>query len=75
MDRDVFRGPPVGRHFSAFGLTVALLWYFWSLHGQAFRSGDPGLSNKVFADVSVVLLCLILVLGPLARTPVDRHIT
>ena len=62
------RGPPVGRHLAAFGLTVALLWYFWSVHEQAFRSGDGwNLWNKVFADVSVVLLCLILMLGPLAR--------
>ena len=62
------RGPPVGRHLAAFGLTVALLWYFWSVHDQAFRSGDGGvLWNKVCADVLVVLLCLILLLGPLAR--------
>lgn len=63
----VVRGPPVGRHLAAFGLTAALLWYFWALHDQALRSGDPGLSNKVFADAAAVLLCLVLILGPLAR--------
>jgi DMSO/TMAO reductase YedYZ heme-binding membrane subunit len=61
------RGPPVGRHLAAFGLTVGLLWYFWWLHGQAIRSGNPGLSNRVFADASVALLCLILILAPMAR--------
>ena len=60
------RGPPLRRHLAAFGLTVALLWFFRFLHGSAYR-GDAGLSNKVFADASVVLLCLILMLGPLAR--------
>lgn len=62
------RGPPLGRHLAAFGLTVALLWYFWSVHQQALRSSEgSSLWNKVFADASVVLLCLVLMLGPLAR--------
>lgn len=66
--RDGVRGPPLGRHLAAFGLTLGLLWYFWSVHDQALGSGDgDALWNKVFADVSVVLLCLILMLGPLAR--------
>lgn len=64
----VVRGPPVGRHLAAFGITVALLWVFWSVHKQALPSSDgSGLWNKVFADASVVLLCLVLMLGPLAR--------
>lgn len=66
--RDGVRGPPLGRHLAAFGLTLGLLWYFWSVHDQAPRSGDGSvLWDKVFADASVVLLCLILMLGPLAR--------
>lgn len=64
--RSVDRGPPVGRHLTAFGLTIAILWVFLSIHNQASRNLS-GLSNKVFADTSVALLCLILMLGPLAR--------
>lgn len=64
----VISGPPLHRHLAAAGVTVAIVFVFWSVHDQAVRSGDgSGLWNKVFADASVVLLCLVLMLGPLAR--------
>lgn len=57
-------GPSLGRHASAVGLIVALMLLFFWLAGG--RSSLP-LSHAVFADVSLVLLCLILMLGALAR--------
>lgn len=55
-------GPPVSRHVAAVALTAALTaGVFWLL------GGEVPLSHAVLADVSVVLLCLILVLGAAAR--------
>ena len=55
-------GPPVGRHVAAVGLTSALTLalFFWF-------GGEVPLTHVVMADVSLVLLCLILLLGALAR--------
>ena len=61
----VRRGPPVGRHLAAIGMILALGFIFWQLHGgEMYIEGGW---NLVQADVSVVLLCLILMLGPAAR--------
>lgn len=60
------QGPPLGRHVAAVGLTLVLMLFFWWL-------GDPSsdeylpLSHAVLADTSLVLLCLILMLGAFAR--------
>lgn len=59
---EVRAGPPLGRHIAALALTVGLTAsLFWVLGG-----GLP-VTHAVFADVSLVLLCLILMLGAGAR--------
>jgi sulfoxide reductase heme-binding subunit YedZ len=62
-----FRGPPLGRHVAAIGLTVALMLVFFWLDANPEGGGSLPLSNAVLADTSIVLLCLILMLGPGAR--------
>ena len=53
---------PFGRHLAAVGSTVALMAvFFW------FDDRYLPLSHTVLADTSLVLLCLILILGPIAR--------
>jgi DMSO/TMAO reductase YedYZ heme-binding membrane subunit len=60
----VRRGPPLGRHVAAVGVVLVLIVGFrWFLK----EPGDDGLSNLVLADTSLVLLCLILILGAIAR--------
>lgn len=59
---DIRAGPPLGRHIAAVALTVGLTaWLTWALAG-----GLP-VTHAVFADVSLLLLCLILMLGAAAR--------
>lgn len=55
-------GPPVGRHLAAVGLTSVLTLALFLWFGGLFP-----LEHVVLADVSLVLLCLILLLGALAR--------
>jgi sulfoxide reductase heme-binding subunit YedZ len=65
--RHLRRGPPLGRHVAAVGLTVVLmLLFFWLTPGPDYQ-GPPYLGHLVLADTSLVLLCLILVLGAVAR--------
>ena len=60
------RGPPLGRHAAAVGLTAGLMLTFsWYGFGADWVSGMS--SNIVAADASVVLLCLVLMLGAGAR--------
>ena len=60
-------GPPLGRHAAALGLTIALMVVFvWTDTGLGRWNALP-LPHTVFADVSLVLLCLILALGGGAR--------
>ena len=63
----VRRGPPLGRHFAAVVVTLLLMLLVWRVPGE--RGGDEkfDLWNKVLADTSLILLCLILMLGPVAR--------
>jgi len=58
--------PPVGRHVAAVGMAIAVMFVFYWLDGN--RDGQELLlSHAVLADASVVLLCLTLMLGALAR--------
>ena len=60
------RGPPLGRHLGAVGVSLVLMLLFWWVQ----KGGDfdrERLWNLVLADTSFVLLCLILMLGPMAR--------
>jgi sulfoxide reductase heme-binding subunit YedZ len=63
----VRRGPPLGRHVAAVVVTLVLMLLVWRVPGE--RGGDEkyDLWNKVLADTSLILLCLILILGPVAR--------
>ena len=54
-------GPPLGRHAAAVGLTVVLML------GLYWLAGSDSLTHAVPADASLVLLCLILILGAGAR--------
>ena len=57
-------GPPFGRHAAAVGLTVGLMLVFsWLVDSD----GSLSLTHAVPADASLVLLCLILILGAGAR--------
>lgn len=47
------------------GLTMLLVWLFW--WGRTGADDGVTLSNTDLADASVVLLCLILMLGPVAH--------
>jgi len=47
------------------GVTLFLGFVFWQIHGGTVYVGVEW--NWVLADVSLVLLCLILILGPVAR--------
>jgi hypothetical protein len=65
--RAVRRGPPLGRHAAAVGLVVVLMLLFVWLQPGPDYSGPPYLGHLVLADTSFVLLCLILMLGAVAR--------
>ena len=57
----------MGRHLGAVGLTTALtVGLFWIGRDPDALRGLP-LSHTVLADVSLILLCLILGLGALGR--------
>ncbi len=57
------RGPPLSRHVAAVSLTAGLMFLFFWLDGERILP----LSHAVLADTSLALLCLILMLGALAR--------
>lgn len=60
-------GPPLGRHVAAVGLTVALIIALFWLDGNPDGGRELPLSHQVLAGASLVLLCLILMLGACAR--------
>ena len=60
-------GPPLGRHVAAVGLTVALTVALFWFDTNPDGGGSLPLSHQVLADTSLVLLCLILMLGACAR--------
>jgi sulfoxide reductase heme-binding subunit YedZ len=60
-------GPPLSRHVAAVSLTAALMLLFVGLDLSPDRWESLPLSHVVLADTSLVLLCLILMLGPVAR--------
>jgi sulfoxide reductase heme-binding subunit YedZ len=60
-------GPPLERHAAAAGLLAALALLFWWLQQPLYDEVPEHFWNRVFADTSMVLLCLVLVIGPLAR--------
>jgi DMSO/TMAO reductase YedYZ heme-binding membrane subunit len=62
IQRKPRRGPPVGRHMAAVGLTVVLMLLLWWLDGKSLP-----IEHVLLADTSLVLLCLVLMLGALAR--------
>lgn len=59
----VRRGPPLGRHAAAVGLILVLMPLFWWLDSDR----SLPISHALLADTSLALLCLILMLGALAR--------
>ncbi len=61
------RGPPLGRHVAAVAVTWVLILVFWRVPGDRAGTEALDLWNKVLADTSLVLLCLILILGAMAR--------
>ncbi|MGI9584437.1 MAG: hypothetical protein ACR2N7_02490 [Acidimicrobiia bacterium] len=63
IQRKPRRGPPVGRHVAAVCLTVVLMLLFWWLADER----SLHISHAVLADTSLVLLCLVLMLGAFAR--------
>jgi DMSO/TMAO reductase YedYZ heme-binding membrane subunit len=68
MDRRrVLRGPPIGRHLAAVGLLVVLMLLFVWVGIPRDRDGAPYVSHTLLADTSLVLLCFVLMLGPIAR--------
>ena len=67
MERGGIRpGPPLGRHVAAVVVTLVLMLLVWRVPGER-DFGGADLWNKVLADTSLILLCLILMLGPVAR--------
>ena len=61
------RGPPLGRHVAAVVVTLVLMLLVWWIPGERGGGDEFDLWNKVLADTSLILLCLILMLGPAAR--------
>ena len=61
------QGPPLGRHVAAVVVTMGLMLLVWRLPGGRNDLDGVELWNKVLADTSLILLCLILMLGPMAR--------
>jgi sulfoxide reductase heme-binding subunit YedZ len=61
------RGPPLGRHVAAIVVTLVLMLLVWRVPGARDDLVGADLWNKVLADTSLILLCLILTLGPAAR--------
>lgn len=65
---EIRRGPPLGRHVAAIGVVLVLVLLFWWVHPDPTDSRNARLQwNRILADTSFVLLCLILMLGPVAR--------
>lgn len=68
MERVAIRhGPPLGRHVAAVVATLVLMLLVWRVPGERGGGEEFDLWNKVLADTSLILLCLILMLGPVAR--------
>jgi DMSO/TMAO reductase YedYZ heme-binding membrane subunit len=65
--REVRRGPPVGRHVAAVAVVLVLMLVFWEVHRESGEALVGHFWNKVLADTSFVLLCLILTLGAVSR--------
>ena len=63
---EIRRGPPLGRHLAAMGVVLILMLVFWLVHREG-GGDDQWYWNRVLADTSFVLLCLALMLGPVAR--------
>lgn len=61
------RGPPLGRHLAAVGVVLVLMLVFWQIAWDGENPYGDNFWNIVMAYISLVLLCLILVLGPMAR--------
>jgi sulfoxide reductase heme-binding subunit YedZ len=66
QNRQIRRGPPLGRHLAAVGVLVGLMVVFWFVH-QGRGTNPEHVPNVVLADTSFALLCLVLMLGPGAR--------
>jgi DMSO/TMAO reductase YedYZ heme-binding membrane subunit len=64
---EVRRGPPVGRHVAAVGLTVVVTLIFMWIAGNPDDVQPFYLGHEMLAATSLVLLCLILMLGPAGR--------
>jgi len=61
-------GLPLGRHTAAIALIAVLTLVFsWVHRNPSAEDLGLSLSNRVMADTSLVLLCLILMLGAIAR--------
>lgn len=63
----VRNGPPVGRHVAAVGLAAAVTLLFMWTDGNPDDVRPFYLGHQMLAATSLVLLCLILMLGPAAR--------
>ena len=64
---EIGRGPPLGRHVAAVGLTVAVTLVFMWIGVNPDDVRPFYLGHRMLAATSVVLLCLILMLGAAAR--------
>lgn len=64
---EVRRGPPVGRHVAAVGVTVVVALIFMWIAGNPDDVQPFSLGHEILAATSLVLLCVILMLGPAAR--------
>ena len=64
--RQTHSGPPLGRHAAAVAMTIGLLLVFGWVNYPKAEAPLP-LEHTVYAHASLVLLCLVLILGPAAR--------
>lgn len=64
--RQTHLGPPLGRHAAAVAMTIGLLLVFGWVNYPKAEAPLP-LEHTVYAHASLVLLCLVLILGPAAR--------
>ena len=64
---EVRQGPPLGRHLAAVLLTVVLVLVFMWIGGNPDNVQPFNVGHEMLAATSLVLLCVILMLGPAAR--------